>query len=126
MIAMLDGIAATMLGTMAAVALARRRLLPAAAVDDADPAAAGRALHRARDRHGDRCCTQLGITSVAEAVLAGHVVISLPYSLLVVLPRLRTLDASIVEAARDLGAAAVKAFCWSPCRCWRRRWCRAC
>jgi spermidine/putrescine transport system permease protein len=37
-------------------------------------------------------------------------VISLPYSVLVILPRLRTLDASILEAARDLGASDLKAF----------------
>jgi spermidine/putrescine transport system permease protein len=37
-------------------------------------------------------------------------VISLPYSALVILPRLRTLDAAIVEAASDLGASDLKAF----------------
>jgi spermidine/putrescine transport system permease protein len=53
---------------------------------------------------------QLGYQSSLSAVLVGHIAISLPYSLLVVLPRLRTLDASIVEAARDLGANPSKAF----------------
>ena len=48
---------------------------------------------------------QLGITTSLTAVLAGHIVISLPYSVLVILPRLRLLDASINEAARDLGAS---------------------
>ena len=43
-------------------------------------------------------------------MLAGHIVISLPYSVLVVLPRLRTLEQSIVEAARDLGANEFDAF----------------
>ena len=48
---------------------------------------------------------QLGISTARRRVLAGHVVISLPYSVLVILPRLRTLDASITEAACDLGAS---------------------
>ena len=43
-------------------------------------------------------------------MLAGHVVISLPYAVLVILPRLRTLDDSIVEAARDLGVEQARAF----------------
>ena len=36
--------------------------------------------------------------------------ISLPYSVLVILPRLRTLDDAIVEAACDLGASDLRAF----------------
>jgi spermidine/putrescine transport system permease protein len=51
-----------------------------------------------------------GVSTSLAAVLAGHVVISLPYSVLVILPRLRTLDEAIVEAARDLGASDFKAF----------------
>jgi spermidine/putrescine transport system permease protein len=53
---------------------------------------------------------EFGATTSLTAVLAGHVVISLPYSVLVILPRLRTLDGSILEAARDLGAGGLKAF----------------
>ncbi len=53
---------------------------------------------------------QLGYQASLTAVLAGHIVISLPYSILVIVPRLRTLDESIVEAARDLGADNVRAF----------------
>jgi spermidine/putrescine transport system permease protein len=53
---------------------------------------------------------ELGIATSLAAVLAGHVVISLPYSVLVILPRLKTLDASITEAAKDLGASDLKAF----------------
>jgi spermidine/putrescine transport system permease protein len=44
------------------------------------------------------------------AVFVGHVVISLPYAMLVIMPRLRTLDDSIPEAARDLGASELVAF----------------
>jgi ABC-type spermidine/putrescine transport system permease subunit II len=39
-----------------------------------------------------------------------HVLISVPYGVLVILPRLNTLDPSIGEAARDLGAGAMAAF----------------
>jgi spermidine/putrescine transport system permease protein len=44
------------------------------------------------------------------AVILGHVVIALPFSILVLLPRLRTLDPAMLEAARDLGSGDVAAF----------------
>jgi spermidine/putrescine transport system permease protein len=44
------------------------------------------------------------------AVILGHVVIALPFSILVLLPRLRTLDPAMLEAARDLGAGDLTAF----------------
>jgi spermidine/putrescine transport system permease protein len=44
------------------------------------------------------------------SVFLGHVVVALPFSILVVLPRLRSLDPSMVEAARDLGSGEVTAF----------------
>jgi spermidine/putrescine transport system permease protein len=53
---------------------------------------------------------ELGISQSLEALLAMHVLISVPYGVLVILPRLSTLDASIGEAARDLGAGALTAF----------------
>ena len=53
---------------------------------------------------------ELGISQSLEALLAMHVLISVPYGVLVILPRLSTLDASIGEAARDLGASALTAF----------------
>jgi spermidine/putrescine transport system permease protein len=53
---------------------------------------------------------ELGISQSLEALLAMHVLISVPYGVLVILPRLSTLDASIGEAARDLGASALSAF----------------
>lgn len=48
-------------------------------------------------------------TSLGVVVL-GHVVIALPFAILVLLPRLRTLDPSMTEAARDLGASDLSAF----------------
>jgi spermidine/putrescine transport system permease protein len=109
MIGLLDGLAATALGTMAAVALARRRLflrplwttlllLPLVVPYIVLAIGMVIVLH------------QLGYQASLAAVLAGHIVISLPYSILVIVPRLRTLDEAIVEAARDLGADTVRAF----------------
>ena len=108
-IALENGLAATALGVLAAVGLAARRvalrplfttLLMLPLVVPYIVLAIGMLI----------LLHQMGIQSSLTAVLAGHVVISLPYSVLVVLPRLRTLDASIVEAARDLGAGEMKAF----------------
>jgi len=45
-----------------------------------------------------------------HAIVIGHVVISLPYTVLVILPRLEQLNVSIEEAARDLGATGVQTF----------------
>lgn len=52
----------------------------------------------------------LGVQTSLVAVVLGHIVITLPFSILVVMPRLRSLDPSMVEAARDLGASDVSAF----------------
>ena len=43
-------------------------------------------------------------------MLLGHIAVSVPYCLLIILPRLRTLDQAIVDAARDLGAGPWTAF----------------
>jgi spermidine/putrescine transport system permease protein len=109
LIALLNGLAATLLGVMAAVSLARRRLalrrvvvtlilIPLVVPYIVLAVGMVVLLH------------ELGIATSLLAVLAGHVVISLPYSVLVILPRLRTLDESVVEAACDLGASELKAF----------------
>lgn len=108
-LAAIDGVLATVLGVMAAAGLAARRvflrgvittvlLLPLVVPYIVLAVGLVILLH------------QLGITTSLTAVLAGHIVISLPYSVLVILPRLRLLDASINEAARDLGASELSAF----------------
>jgi len=48
----------------------------------------------------------LGIMSV----VIGHVVISLPYTILVLMPRLQQIDVSLEEAAFDLGASRLRTF----------------
>lgn len=45
-----------------------------------------------------------------NSVLLAHVTFCVPYVLLSILPRLRQMDVSIYEAARDLGANSVTAF----------------
>jgi spermidine/putrescine transport system permease protein len=108
-LAALDGVLATVLGVLAAAGLAARRvflrgvittilLLPLVVPYIVLAVGLVILLH------------QLNITTSLTAVLAGHIVISLPYSVLVILPRLRLLDASINEAARDLGASDLTAF----------------
>jgi spermidine/putrescine transport system permease protein len=108
-IAVVNGLAATMLGVMAAIGLAsrelplRRTVLTLILLPLVVPyivLAVGLLV----------LLREFGVTTSIVAVLLGHIVISLPYSVLVVLPRLRTLDASILEAARDLGASDLKAF----------------
>jgi spermidine/putrescine transport system permease protein len=53
---------------------------------------------------------EVGLNQSAAVVLAGHVVVTVPYTILIILPRLRTLDQSLPEAARDLGSGEVGAF----------------
>jgi spermidine/putrescine transport system permease protein len=109
LIAAVNGLAATLLGVMAAVSLARRRLalrrvivvlilIPLVVPYIVLAVGLVVLLH------------EMGIATSLIAVLAGHIVISLPYSVLVILPRLRTLDPSIAEAACDLGASDLRAF----------------
>jgi spermidine/putrescine transport system permease protein len=109
LIAAVNGLAATLFGVMAAVTLARRQLalrglivtlilIPLVVPYIVLAVGLVVLLH------------SLGIATSLAAVLAGHVVISLPYSVLVILPRLRTLDAATVEAACDLGASEFQAF----------------
>jgi spermidine/putrescine transport system permease protein len=53
---------------------------------------------------------ELNVQISLWAVFLGHVVIALPFAVLVVFPRLRSLDPAMVEAARDLGAGEITAF----------------
>lgn len=44
------------------------------------------------------------------AVILGHIVLAIPYMILVLVPRLERLDVRLEEAARDLGAGALQTF----------------
>jgi len=52
----------------------------------------------------------LGIANGLLTVVIGHVVISLPYTILVLVPRLEQIDVSLEEAAYDLGASHFRTF----------------
>jgi len=54
----------------------------------------------------------LGIPNGAPTVVIGHIVITMPYTILVLVPRLEQIDASLAEAAYDLGATRLRTF-WS-------------
>lgn len=45
-----------------------------------------------------------------HAIVIGHVVVSLPYAILTIVPRLERLNVAVEEAARDLGASPVETF----------------
>jgi spermidine/putrescine transport system permease protein len=53
---------------------------------------------------------QTGVQRSILTVAVGHVVISLPYTILVLLPRLAQIDRSLTEAAYDLGAGPLTTF----------------
>ena len=53
---------------------------------------------------------QLGIARSLLTVVIGHVVITLPYTILVLVPRLDQIDAALEEAAFDLGASRLRTF----------------
>jgi spermidine/putrescine transport system permease protein len=53
---------------------------------------------------------QLGIPRGVPTVVIGHIVITLPYTILVLVPRLEQLDATLEEAAYDLGANRLGTF----------------
>jgi spermidine/putrescine transport system permease protein len=52
----------------------------------------------------------LGLPRSILTVVIGHVVISLPYTILVLVPRLEQVDVSLGEAAYDLGASRSRTF----------------
>ena len=52
----------------------------------------------------------VGIPRSILTVVIGHVVISLPYTILVLMPRLQQIDVSLEEAAFDLGASRLRTF----------------
>jgi spermidine/putrescine transport system permease protein len=44
------------------------------------------------------------------AIVTGHVVLALPYAILILVPRLERVDVRLEEAARDLGATGLQTF----------------
>ena len=52
----------------------------------------------------------LGVPRSILTVVIGHIVITLPYTILVLLPRMQQIDVSLEEAAFDLGASRLRTF----------------
>jgi len=109
MIAALSSVAAVLLGVLASVALVRRRFRGKAAVSALllSPLVIpyvvfGISLllffHAA------------GIPRSLLTVVIGHIVITLPYTILVLVPRLVEIDVSLEEAAHDLGAGPFQTY----------------
>ena len=108
-VAALSSVFAVLLGVLASIALVRRRFTGKAAVSAVllSPLVIpyvvfGVSLLLLFHR--------LGIPRSLLTVVIGHVVISLPYTILVLVPRLEQIDASLEEAAYDLGAGPLTTF----------------
>jgi spermidine/putrescine transport system permease protein len=108
-IAALTSIGAVFLGTLASIALARRRFR-AKAIFSAfllSPLVIPLVVFGVSLL---LLFHQLGIPRSIFTVVIGHIVISLPYTILVLVPRLEQIDASLEEAAYDLGAGHLRTF----------------
>jgi spermidine/putrescine transport system permease protein len=109
LVAVLSSIGAVLLGTLASVALARRRFRGRAAVSAVllSPLVIpyvvfGIALLL--------LFHTFGVQRSVATVVIGHIVISLPYTILVLVPRLQQIDIELEEAAYDLGAGPFSTF----------------
>ncbi len=108
-IAALSSLGAVFLGTLASLALARRRFRGKAALS----ALLLSPLVIPFVVFGISLLLlfhTLGIPRSILTVVIGHVVISLPYTILVLVPRLEQIDAALEEAAYDLGASRSRTF----------------
>ena len=108
-IAALSSVGAVVLGVLASIVLVRRRFVGKAAVS----ALLLSPLVIPYVVFGISLLLlfhQLGIPRSILTVVIGHVVISLPYTILVLVPRLEQIDVSLEEAAYDLGASRLRTF----------------
>ena len=108
-VAGLSSVCAVLLGVLASIVLVRRRFIGKAAVSALllSPLVIpyvvfGVSLLLLFDR--------LGIPRSILTVVIGHIVITLPYTILVLAPRLEQIDVSVEEAAHDLGAGPLATF----------------
>jgi spermidine/putrescine transport system permease protein len=108
-IAALSSLGAVALGTLASIALARRRFRGKAAASAflLSPLVIPFVVF------GISLLLlfhSLGIPRSILTVVIGHIVISLPYAILVLVPRLEQIDPALEEAAYDLGASHLRTF----------------
>jgi len=108
-VAAISSVCAVVLGVLASIALVRRRFRGKAAVSALllSPLVIpyvvfGVSLLLLFHR--------LAIPRSVLTVVIGHIVISLPYTILVLVPRLEQIDVSLEEAAYDLGAGPLATF----------------
>jgi spermidine/putrescine transport system permease protein len=108
-IAAVSSVAAVVLGILASIALVRRRFVGKAA-------AAGLLLSPLVIPYiifGIALTILFHVIGIPQGlwtVVMGHIVISLPYTILVLVPRLERIDVRLEEAAQDLGAGAFRTF----------------
>ena len=108
-IAVLSSIGAVLLGVLASIALVRRRFRAKASVS----ALLLSPLVIPYLVFGISLLLlfhTIGIPRSILTVVIGHIVITLPYAMLVVMPRLQQIDVSLEEAAFDLGASRLRTF----------------
>ena len=108
-IAALTSVGAVLLGVLASIALARRRFRAKAAV----AALLLSPLVIPYVVFGISLLLlfhTLHVGNGIPTVVIGHIVITLPYAILVLVPRLEQIDASLEEAAYDLGASRLRTF----------------
>ena len=108
-VALLSSVGAVLLGTLASFALARRRfrgkpLVSALLLSPLVIPLVVFGISLLLLFH------TLGIPRSVATVVIGHVVISLPYTILVLVPRLQQVDVALEEAASDLGAGPLATF----------------
>lgn len=108
-IAALSSVGAVILGLLAAIALVRRRVVGKSLVSALllSPLVVPYiALAIGLLVFFNEASVPLGISSL----VMGHVVLSIPYTILILVPRLERLDVRLEEAARDLGAGTAQTF----------------
>jgi spermidine/putrescine transport system permease protein len=108
-IAALSSVVAVILGLLAAMALVRRRVVGKSLVSALllSPLVVPYiALAIGLLVFFNEASVPLGVSSL----VMGHVVLSIPYTILILVPRLERLDVRLEEAARDLGAGTAQTF----------------
>jgi spermidine/putrescine transport system permease protein len=109
LVAVLSSIGAVALGVLASLALARRRFAGKAAVS----ALLLSPLVIPYVVFGISLLLFFHAVGIPRSILTvalGHIVISLPYAILVLVPRLDQIDVALEEAAADLGASPLETF----------------
>ncbi|TML97152.1 MAG: ABC transporter permease [Actinobacteria bacterium] len=108
-VAALSSVGAVLLGVLASVALARKRFAAKAAVS----ALLLSPLVIPYVVFGISLLLFFHAAGIPRSILTvaiGHIVISLPYTILVLVPRLDQIDVALEEAAADLGASPLQTF----------------